>query len=303
MEQKEKKKYGHLAKEIQYLDNDGIFEKSALLDQSFFGWDSVSMKYGLVGKTGLITEETDKLHTHDYDQILWFVSSNPNDMLELGAELEVTLGTNGYRHRVTQPSIVVIPKGTPHFSPIVRTVDRKFFFLSLNCTGELKADIYDENAVQGEGPWAEFRDEYNKNIMTLKFARKGPYHYGSAMNTDCGGIFTHISFAQTGIPLSMTWQTVTLPHQLGPRRPDLSFAPHVHTFDESLMFLGMNTDDLSDTHAKIDFCFGEENKDQEHFTITKSSAMVLPQGVFHLPLIFEEVNEPMIFISLSSSDR
>ena len=87
---------------------------------------------GLVDGTGMIPEETPKQHTHDYDQVLWFLSSDPNDMLHLGAELEVDLGETGIRHRMATPHAIYLPKGTPHFSPIVKSVDRPFFFISLN---------------------------------------------------------------------------------------------------------------------------------------------------------------------------
>lgn len=298
------KKYEHLAKEVKILENVGSFEKCALMEgKSFFGWDSISIRYGLIGQPGIITEETDRLHTHDYDQLLWLVSSDPNDMLELGAELEVTLGTNGVRHIVDIPTLIVIPAGTPHFSPIVRKVDRKFYFLSINCTGEFKADIYDEKAEQGEGcgPWAEFHAEYNKNIRSLHFARKGPHNYGSAMVSDSGGIYAHINSGITGVPITMTWQTITKPHWLGPRTPMMTYAPHVHPFDETLIFLSLDQNDLTDIHASATFCFGTEGEDQESYTVTKATAMTMPAGTYHLPLHWDHLDQPMIFISLSAS--
>lgn len=293
-------KYGHLAKQIPIQSNVGTFDKCAFLDKAFFDWDSISMRYGLVGRPGVITEETDKLHTHDYDQILWFVSSDPDDMLELGAEVEVSLGTKGVRHRFNIPSVVVIPKGTPHFSPLVRSMTRKFYFLSINCTSEFKADIADESMVLGAGPWAEWRSEYKSNIVSLKFARKGAFHYGSAMSQDSGGTFAHINSSMTNIPITMTWQTVTLPHSLGPRNDAGGYSAHVHTFDETLMFLSLDQDDLTELHAESEYCIGEDGKDQECFTVTKATAMVMKTGVYHLPLTFKQVDKPLIFISLSN---
>lgn len=305
MEQKESKKYGYLAKEIGIRENVGSIEKCAVLDKSFFGWDSFSIRCGLIGQTGMITEESDKLHTHDYDQILWFLSADPGNMLELGAQLEIDLGAGagGVRQRMSTPSVVLIPAGTPHFSPVVTDLEKKFFFLSVNCSGELRANVYDEKAKPGEdfGAWGEFRNEYKKNIQSLKFARKDPYHYGSALASDAGGIYTHVDAgsAAVPIPVSMSWQTVTKAHQLGPRRPDLTYAPHSHTYDEALIFLSLDLDDLTELHVEAEFGFGIQGEDQEFFTITKAAAMLAPEGVYHLPLVFRKVEKPMILITLS----
>ena len=297
-------KYEHLVKEIPIHGRVGTMKLGALLEEDFFGWDSYSVRYGLIDGTGVIPEETDKLHTHDYDQILWLLSGDPNDMLELGAEVEVTLGTNNVRHRFRNPHAILIPKGTPHFSPLVDQLDRPFYFLSVNCTGKLAAEIADENAVQGEGgTWAEFAGgEYNRNVYALHFARKGAYHYGSAVDTDSGGIYAHLnSMSTNGIPLTMTWQTVTKAHPLGPRKKDMNYYPHAHMdYDESLIFLSLDQGNLTDLHGSADFSFGQTDVDQETYTVTKATAMVQPKGTFHLPLVFTKVEKPMIFITLSN---
>ena len=287
-------------KKVKIEGRTGNMAKGAVMDGAFFGWDSISIRYGLIDGCGVIQEETEKLHTHDYDQILWFVSSEPKDMLELGAELEMTLGTNGNRHRITIPTVVVIPAGTPHFSPLVRGLDRPFYFLSVNCTGELGAQIADEEAVQGVGPWSEWGGEYNMNVSALHFARKGAYHYGSAMNTDSGGVYAHVNSASAKIPLSMTWQTVTKPHTLGPRK-NMEFYPHVHAdYDETLIFLSLDQGNLTDLHGAAEFSFGETDEERETFTVTEATAMALHKGTYHLPLTFTRVDKPMIFISLSN---
>ena len=294
-------RYAKYAKEIPIRGRVGTMALGAVLDRDFFGWDSVSIRYGLIDGEGVVPEETEKLHTHDYDQILWLVSGDPGDMLELGAEVEVTLGTEGIRRRFTNPTAILLPGGTPHFSPLVRRLDRPFYFLSVNCTGKLEAAVTDPEAVQGAGPWAEFMGPYARNVSPLHFARKGPYHYGSAVNTDSGGVYAHVNSASAlGIPLTMTWQTVTLPHPLGPRKEDMDYHPHVHPdYDEALIFLSLDQENLTDLHGEADFCFGEEGEDQEHYSVTKAAAMLQPRGVYHLPLTFRRVDKPMIFISLS----
>ena len=93
-------KYAGCRKEIPFQGRNGVFRQSAVLDGSFFGWDAFSLRYGLVDACGVIPEETEKQHVHDYDQVILFISSEPDDMLHLGAELEVDLGAEGVRFRM-----------------------------------------------------------------------------------------------------------------------------------------------------------------------------------------------------------
>ena len=141
------RKYANLAKEIPIHGRNGNIKLGAVLEEDFFGWDSFSLRYCLVDDVGMIPEELTSQHTHDYDQILLFVSAEPADLLNLGAEVEVDLGPENVRHLIAIPHGVAVPKGLPHFSPVVRRLDRPFFFISVNCTGKLAAAAADPNAV------------------------------------------------------------------------------------------------------------------------------------------------------------
>ena len=297
-------KYAKYAKDIPIRGRRGNLALWALMDRDFFDWDSFSIRYGLVDGEGVIPEETEKLHTHDYDQILWFISADGKDMLELGAEVEATLGEELTRRRFTEPTAILIPAGTPHFSPLVRSLSRPFYFMSVNCTGKLAAAVTDENAIQGAGPWAGFMGPYARNFTTLTWARRGAYHYGSEHDSNSGGVYTGVmGGSAVKIPLMTTWQTITLPHILGPLRPsDMQPRPHVHNdYDEALIFLSMDNANLTDLHGEADFCFGEDGEDQEHCIVTRAAAMLQPKGVWHLPLTFTKVDPkyPMVFLNIS----
>ncbi len=296
-----KRKYENLAKEIPIQGRAGNIKLGAVLDKSFFDWDSISVRYALVDGCGIIPEETEKQHTHDYDQLLFFLSSDPEDMLNLGAELEVDLGLGGIRHRIVIPYAVVIPKGTPHFSPIVNSVGRPFFYLAVSCTGEMKANISDENAEPGAGPWSKFFGEFSNNMKHLTFSANNPYHYGSERSQTSGGVSTHVNSSATGLPLTLTWSTIHRPHNLGPWGADGKHHPHVHQEqDELFLFLSLDQDGLTELRGTADFCVGEDGEDQEHYLLTKASAMVMKKGTYHLPLTFTEVNKPMVFVTLSN---
>ena len=296
-----KKQFADLVKTIPFTGRNGVFKFEAVLEEDFFGWDSLSLHYGLADGCGILPEETDKLHTHDYDQVLWFVSGDPGDVLNLGAEVEVDLGTQGVRHLLAVPHAVLIPKGTPHFSPAVRRLDRPFYFLSVNCTGRLKAEIADDGAPFGVGPWNRFFGEFSRNIRPLNFALNDPYHYGSARVQASGGVSTLVAGESAGVPVTSSWSTVRLPHDLGPWGEDGKHHPHVHeSFDEVFLFLGQDQGDPGQLHGRLDCCIGPDGPEQERFTITKPTAITMKHGVWHLPLSFRKVERPMVFMNISN---
>ena len=297
----ENSKYFKNVREIPVRDKVGSFAKGALMDGAFLGLDSLSIRYGLVDRAGMIEEETDRLHTHDHDQVLWFVSSDAGDLLTLGAEVEYTMGEELIRQRFDTPSAIFIPKGTPHFSPVVDRLDRPFFFVAVSCAPAFSADVADPGAERDGGPWGEFMNRYARYRKTLTFARKGIYHYGSAMASDSGGVYTYADAAPYGFSMTMSWETVAKAHKLGPRTPEMGYRAHMHpNYDELLIFLSMDPEHLGELPAQADFCFGKE-EDREHAVVTKPTVMVNPAGTFHLPLQFDRVDAPVAFITLSGN--
>ena len=292
-------KYESMRKEIPIHGREGIVKLGAVLEEDFFDWDSFSVRYSLIDGSGMIPEETPKQHTHDYDQVLWFLSADPNDMLHLGAEIEIDLGEEGVRHRFAIPHTVTIPKGMPLFSPIVRNIDRPFFFISLNCTGKLDAAVADGNAEPQAGDWARFFGKYSMNVRALNYAATDPYHYGASQAQDLGGYSTYFSGANTKVNISMAWSSIVNPGFLGPWGPDGKHMPHAHKdYEEALIFLSTDLDNLTDLHGEVDFCCGE--KGEEHFLLTKSTVMAMQKDAWHLPLHFDRVDKPIIFITLGT---
>jgi hypothetical protein len=105
----------------------------------FFGEEleglNVNMDWGFFSQPGLWHRGVGA-HTHPVDEVLVFAGVNPADMNYLGAEIEIDLGQEHERHIIDQPSIVVIPAGTPHCPIVTRWVDRPFAFFSINLSGK-----------------------------------------------------------------------------------------------------------------------------------------------------------------------
>jgi hypothetical protein len=72
--------------------------------------------------------------------------------------------------------------------------------------------------------------------------------------------------------------------------------PHVHKYDEFLIFLGAELPDLcSSFDAEIDLWMGEE---MEKHTITSTTVVFIPKGVQHAPLNFRAIRKPVLFHAL-----
>jgi hypothetical protein len=81
-----------------------------------------------------------KAHTHDFDEVITFYGSNPEDPIDLGGEVELWLGDE--KHVFTKSVLVFVPKGLSHCPLTVRRVDRPIFHFPAG-----PANIY----LKGEG--------------------------------------------------------------------------------------------------------------------------------------------------------
>jgi hypothetical protein len=77
------------------------------------------VKWSFVSQPVLVVDEP---HSHDFDEILCFLSSNPANKLDFGAEVELSLGRESEKQIIKSPSIVGIPKGFAHCPVNFKTV-------------------------------------------------------------------------------------------------------------------------------------------------------------------------------------
>ncbi len=71
-------------------------------------------------------------HSHDFDMYLYFMSFDPDNMGELGADIEIGLGEEQELHKITTPTSVYIPAGLVHCPLNFKRVDKPIFFV--HCT-------------------------------------------------------------------------------------------------------------------------------------------------------------------------
>ena len=68
-------------------------------------------------------------HVHDYDEMVGFYGSNPDDPYDLGGEMEVTIA--GEVHTLTRTCMIFLPSGVPHMPLRIKRVDRPIFHFSV----------------------------------------------------------------------------------------------------------------------------------------------------------------------------
>ncbi len=70
----------------------------------------------------------DPPHKHDFDEYLFFIGSNPLNLGEFDAEIEIALGEEWEVHIINSTSIIYIPKGLQHCPVNIKRVGKPFLF-------------------------------------------------------------------------------------------------------------------------------------------------------------------------------
>ena len=69
-------------------------------------------------------------HVHDFDELIGFIGSNPDDPYDLGGVIEV--GINGELHRLTKSSMIFMPGGMKHLPLSIISLERPILHFSIS---------------------------------------------------------------------------------------------------------------------------------------------------------------------------
>jgi mannose-6-phosphate isomerase-like protein (cupin superfamily) len=98
---------------------------------------------------------------------------------------------------------------------------------------------------------------------------------------------------------SMRWQPITRPFEMVSEH-------HYHDFDQFLFFTGGDGTNLPDLGGTVELTLSKDGKNLEKFTITESTCVFIPAGMYHCPLNFKKVNDPqkpILFSNLYFTDH
>ena len=69
-------------------------------------------------------------HSHDFDEMIGFIGSNPEDPYDLGGVIEV--GINGEMHRLTRSSVIFLPANMKHLPLSIISLERPILHFSIS---------------------------------------------------------------------------------------------------------------------------------------------------------------------------
>lgn len=108
-------------------------ETSAITSVDFEGlkdWGGIQhrMNWQYISAPVLMEE---KPHSHDFDEFLCFLSCDPTNAYNFGAEIEISLGKEKEKHTIDAATIMCIPKGTVHSSIDFKKIGRPILFCNI----------------------------------------------------------------------------------------------------------------------------------------------------------------------------
>jgi hypothetical protein len=242
---------------------------------------------------------------HPYDEILVFEGTKNTDIFYLGAEVSVLLGEEQEEHIFTEPSCVLIPKGTPHGPVTVKKLDRPIVHYTIGLDAAYKAE-----SVSPKSSSATRGDKYRKYIkkMTTNFKSMGSQgsgwtgeqQYGSIKAADMGvgpGNGDEVVWLYgedlEGFNVNFTWGFYSRCgkwHRGG--------EAHYHPEAEILVFVGLDPDKLDFLGAELELGMG---KDYERHIFNTPTVAICPAAFPHLPLITRWADKPYGFIVICLS--
>jgi hypothetical protein len=286
-------KYGKYVKSLSFQDyGQGGHRQGAVMDGKFLGLD-VHIQYGAYWTAGKMGKEPLKPHMHDFDQMMFWLGTDMNDLSELGAEVELCLGEEMNTHMITTSTAVAVPKGMPHFPASITRMDKRLIYMEISL-----APAYKEKALVTDNKPSEpvgFRSKYGKNIMPMTFRRKAAWYYGPKNRDDGGGSVSFVRGNELGINFTLIYENMKkAPYRLCPD-PD---KPHAHANTQVMLFLGSDPNDLSNLGGEFEICLGKE---EERHVFNTPTAVITPPFLPHWPGGAVKLSQPILMMDIHPS--
>lgn len=297
------KEYSHMVKKLKA--NNGpkdLYEKPYIwmegMDLEGFNGH---FSYGFIKEPGVCHPLEGSL-VHPYDECLVFAGLDTENIRYLGAEVSIELGEEHEEHVFSEPTVVVIPRGTRHGPVTTRNIEKPFVHYCIGLSPEYKASVISEDQKPPKTTGQKHRHLIKKLITYID-----PDAVGSGMGyeriTDSEGIMhpaeNGIGPANAdqlvwlfgkdleGLEVNFTWGFYSRCgkwHREG--------EAHTHPEEEILVFVGFNPDDINELGAELEVAMG--SNDERHF-FNKPTVAICPAGFPHLPLITRWVDKPYGF--------
>ncbi len=81
----------------------------------------------------------------------------------------------------------------------------------------------------------------------------------------------------------------------------MSTKPHVHNYDEAVFFIGSDPHNFSDLGAEVQFAIGPDQEEKHVFD--KPTAVVIPAGLPHCPMVTNRIEKPYLCMAVSMTGK
>jgi hypothetical protein len=309
-----RKEYAHLLKPLMVRDGPaGLYPEPRIWAEGGRDWQAFDGSFSF----GFFTEPTvchpiEGAVVHPYDEVLVFAGTETTNARHLGGEVSIEFGVEREEYVFTDPTVVVVPKGTVHGPATIRHVyDKPIAHFMMGLAPEYEAEVI---LSSSRSPHTSSGRNYAHLIKPLKSTHEPGKRSGGGCAGSVPNSFGAPTHPKTGLPFESPIDHEGVMHDrwhLGPGSADhiiqifgsdiegldLNFTwgfwsgcgvwhrgqeGHVHPSEQALIFVGLDPDNLNRLGAEVEIAVG---KSLERNLITAPLACVLPAGLAHLPLV------------------
>jgi hypothetical protein len=260
------------------------------------------------------------------DEIIGYFGSNPADLYDLGAEVEIYIG--GEPYTFNKSCLLFLPQGVEYGPWRIKKMERPILVVRMH---SLPNPVIWHGLSAKDPKWSEYPEfpnmEYLKRvkmedityvkkvgaeehmpkmekITSVKKAGNGKYEENFIFNLppemhdiESSAFSTSMFFVHNSkvFPM-MNHIGAVMFHKGFPAWQKHRLRPHVHPDDEILIYLGMNPADPFDLGAEIEIYI-----EDEPYTFNKSCFLYMPAGVAHIPWRIKKINTNFLEILIHSS--
>jgi len=306
-----KKEYGHLVKNMMIQKGpSGLYpEPRVFMEGRDLEGFNANFSFGFVKKPTVFHPVEGTL-IHPYDELLVFEGTDNSNILKtLGADISIKLGEEQEEHTFNQPSVVLIPKGTPHGPVTIKGVTRPLVHYHIGLSADYKAATYSAKTRKSKNgdKYAHLIKKMVTHVDRNRDKVGSGMGYESVIGAD--GIMRPAEKGVgpgngdqivwlygndlEGFNINFTWGFYTRCgkwHRGG--------EAHTHPEEEILCFVGLDADRLDYLGAELELGMG---KDYERHIFNKPTVAICPAGFPHLPLITRWVDKPYGFFVICLS--
>ncbi len=113
-------------KRIHWMDGD-IMPGAFQINTSWYLAPNREVQLNLGDEANIYTKW--QTHVHDTDELVCYYGSDPENPWELNGEIEMIIGDES--HILTKSSMIFLPAGLVHSTPLINVVNRPIFHFSL----------------------------------------------------------------------------------------------------------------------------------------------------------------------------